>query len=70
MQNNDDALLSISLAGHGQLVKMRITLEPHCIFSLYFAYLSILRLSLVYQIKLNNNRQQEKTGSKQSYFYS
>ena len=29
MQHDDEALLSISLAGHGQLVKMSITLEPH-----------------------------------------
>ena len=55
MQNDDDALL----ASHGQLVKMPITLEPHGIFSLNLAYLYILRLSSVYQIKLNNNRQQE-----------
>ena len=53
MQNNDDALLSISLAGHGQLLKMLITLEPHGVFSLNFAYLYIIRLSSVYQIKLN-----------------
>ena len=33
------ALLSISLAGHGQLVKMLITLEPHGLFSFHFAYL-------------------------------
>ena len=38
MQNDDEALLSISLADHGQLVKMFITLEPHGIFSLNFAY--------------------------------
>ena len=45
MQNDDEALLSISLAFHGQLVKILITLEPHGIFSLNFAYLSILWLS-------------------------
>ena len=28
----DEDLLSISLAGYGQLVKMLITLEPHGIF--------------------------------------
>ena len=32
MQNDDKALLSISLAVHGQLVKMLIILEPHSIF--------------------------------------
>ena len=37
MQNDDKALLSISLAVHGQLVKMPIILEPHCIF-LKFRY--------------------------------
>ena len=46
--------LCISLACHGQLVKMLITLESHAIFSLNFASLYILRLSLVYIIKLNN----------------
>ena len=55
MQNDDIALLSVSLTGHGQLVKMLITLESHGIFSLNFAYLYILKLSFVYQIKLNNN---------------
>ena len=59
MQNDDEALLSISLAGRDQLVKMLIT----GIFSLNFAKLYILRLSLVYQIKLNNNKQQEKCHS-------
>ena len=33
MLNDDEALLSVSLAGHGQLVKMLITLDPHGIFS-------------------------------------
>ena len=61
MQNDDEAMQSISLAGCGKLVKMPITFfEPHCIYSLNFAYLNILRLSSVYQIKLNNNKQQEK----------
>ena len=35
MRNNflkDEALLSISMAGRGHLVKMLITLEPHSIF--------------------------------------
>ena len=36
MQNDDEALLSNSLAGHGQLVKMLITIEPHNIFSLNY----------------------------------
>ena len=65
MQNSDEAWLSISLAGRGQLVKLLITLEPHGIFLLNFAYLNILRLSSVYQTKLNNNRQQELCRSKQ-----
>ena len=39
MQNDDEALLSISLASHGQLVKMLITLESHAILSLNFSYL-------------------------------
>ena len=34
MQNDDEALLKISLAGHDQLVKMPITLEPLGICSL------------------------------------
>ena len=51
MQNEDETLLSISLASHSQLVNMLIALEPHGIFSLSCAYLYILRLSLVYQIK-------------------
>ena len=33
----NEALLSISLAGCGQLVKMLITLEPHGIFGSIFA---------------------------------
>ena len=39
----DEGLLSIILAGCGQLVKMRITLEPLGIFGLNFAYLFILK---------------------------
>ena len=69
MQNNDEALLSLSLAGYGHLVKMPITLEPHVIFSFNFAFIYILRLSSVYQIAFNNNREQEKCLSKQSYFF-
>ena len=38
----DEALLSISPAGRGQLVKMLTTLEPHGIFGSNFAYLYIL----------------------------
>ena len=34
----DEALLSISPAGRGQLVKMLTTLEPHSIFGSNFAY--------------------------------
>ena len=38
MQHDDETLLSISSAGHGKLVKMFITIEPHDgIFSLNFA---------------------------------
>ena len=50
MRNGNEALLSISPVGHGQSVKMLITLEP---------LIYILRLSFVYQIKLDNNRQEE-----------
>ena len=67
MQNNDEALLSIILISHGQLVNMLRTLEPHMVYiSLHFAYLYIIRLSLVYQIKLDNTRKQEICRSKQS----
>ena len=59
MQNVDEALLSSSPVGHGLLVKILITLKPHGIFSLNFAYLYILRLSPVYQIQLNNIIEQE-----------
>ena len=68
MLNEDEALLSISLSGHDQSVKMLITLEPHSIVSLNVAYLYILVISSVYQIKLIDNRQQELCRSKQSYF--
>ena len=44
MQIDGEAVLSISLAGHGQLVKMFTTLEPRSVFSLDFAYLYILRV--------------------------
>ena len=65
MKNDDEALLIIiNLASHGQIVKMPITLEPHGTFSLNFAYLYISRLSSVYQIRLNDNKQQEKKTGK------
>ena len=41
----DEALLSIILASRALLVKMLITLEPHCIFGSNFVYLYILTLS-------------------------
>ena len=37
LQNDDKALLSISLTIRGQLVEMLIVLESHGIFSLNFA---------------------------------
>ena len=40
-----EALLSISPAGRGQLVKILITLEPHGIFGSNFVHLYILTLS-------------------------
>ena len=64
MKNDNEALRSVSLAGHGQIVKMLITLEPHVSF-----HYNILRLSSVYRIMLNNNRQQELCRLKQSYFF-
>ena len=42
----DEAMLSISPASRGQLVKMLITLEPPSIFGSTFAYLFILTLSI------------------------
>ena len=68
MQNGDKAFPSISQVSCGQML---VTLEQHGIpvFSLNCAYLYILRLSLVYQIKLNINKQQEKCRSKQSYLF-
>ena len=45
MQNGDEVLPSISPAGHGQYVKMLITLEPLGVFCTKFAYLYILTLS-------------------------
>ena len=47
MQNDDEDLLSVSLASHDHLVKMLI----HGLFSLNFAYLYSLRLCSLYQIK-------------------
>ena len=41
----DEGLLSIILAGSGQLVTMLITLEMHELFGSNFEYLSILTLS-------------------------
>ena len=55
-------LLSVNLAGHGQLVKRLMTME---LLSLNCVYIYILRLSLVYQINLNNNKQ----GNKKQYFF-
>ena len=68
MQNDDGALLSISLKSCGYLVNMIITLEPHGLFSLIFANLHILRMSSIYQIKLNNNKQTTRKLSK--HFFS
>ena len=45
MHNGEEASPSISPAGHGQLVNMLITLEPHGIFWSNFAYLYISTLS-------------------------
>ena len=42
----DEGLLSLFSAGSGQLVKMRITLEPHDIFRSNFAYLFIYYISV------------------------
>ena len=39
MPNDDEALLSISLASHGQLVKMLKSLEPKGIFFIKFCLL-------------------------------
>ena len=41
----DEALLRNSPAGHGQLVKIFITVEPQGIFGSYLAYLFVLKLS-------------------------
>ena len=43
MQKDDDALLSISLASHGQLAKMLITLDPRVFLPLNIAYLYIVK---------------------------
>ena len=40
----DESLLSISLVGRGQVVKMLITPEPYGIFGSHLAYLSFLTL--------------------------
>ena len=40
----DDALLSISPTGRDQLVKMIITLQPHCIFGSNYAYFYLFYL--------------------------
>ena len=45
MQNGDEALPSIILAGRALLVKMLITLEWRGIFDSDFVYLCILTLS-------------------------
>ena len=45
MYLKDEALLSIGMAGRGQLVKMLIALEPHGIFGSNWAYFYILTLS-------------------------
>ena len=47
----DEALLSISPVGHGQLVKMLITLELHGVFRSNFAYLFILKMSSHWYVK-------------------
>ena len=60
MQNDDEAFGEHQTDWSWSVRKIFIHLEPHGIFSLNFAYIFILRLSSVYQIKLNNNRQQEK----------
>ena len=48
-------MLSISLAGHGQLVKMLITLELHMIFFIIFG-LVILFWSAVAQCRVLDSR--------------
>ena len=45
-------MLSIILAGCGQLVKMIITLEQNDIFRSHLAYLFILKLSSHWYVKL------------------
>ena len=45
MQNGDDALPSIILAGQGLLVKMLITLEPHNIFYHFLILKHFLKLA-------------------------
>ena len=55
--------LDTGMKNDNEIVKMLITLEPHVSF-----HYNILRLSSVYRIMLNNNRQQELCRLKQSYF--
>ena len=45
MKIGDEASPSIILAARALLVKMLITVEPHCIFCSNFVYLCILTLS-------------------------
>ena len=66
MQKDDKALVCISMAGHGQLVKILITLDPHiCCLLINLK----VRLALVYQIKLKNNRQQENNALNNLFFH-
>ena len=59
MQKDDEALHQSGMSW--SVSEKLLTLESHAIFSLNFASLYILRLSLVYIIKLNNNL--KKTGT-------
>ena len=61
MQNDDEASLSISPAGRGQLVKMLITLESQSILLSNFAYLYILKV--VWPMVLQNLYKNEQGGS-------
>ena len=45
MQNADEALPSIILVSRGIFVRIVLTLEPHVVFELNFAYLSLVRLT-------------------------
>ena len=53
---------SIILAGGGPLVKMRITLEPHSIFSSKFACLYILTLSRHWSAKWRQGYVEHQSG--------